>query len=200
METAPTILTDMLSRFERPGQILSAMTDSILDQWTQQPRLVCLLHCLDQLATTIGDKDQQQWILACCRDFRLQAETDFNTLNLHPREMWTKLKKLKFGGMELLKLCRKDLLQRLTRLIIASTIYSAEFEQLSPEFENQPPSTTIEHLNVLFATLEKRPELQAILQQQDSAGLWTELETRLASRPQITSPPGEYMGSASPSY
>ncbi|KAE9296572.1 hypothetical protein PR003_g23726 [Phytophthora rubi] len=198
VDAAPKMLMEMLSRFERPGYILSEMTDSIVDYWTRPARLECLLHCLEQMESKIDDASQKHWLLQCCKDFRLQAETDMSELNLYPREMWTKLEKLKYGNLELLRLCKKNMTQQLSRYVVVSTIYSDELLELSPEFKNPPPTKLIEHLHVLFTTLENRSDLQAILDQPDSAGLWTELEVSLAASP--NSQHDGYLGSESPSH
>lgn len=141
------------------------MTDSIIACWTRPARLKCLLHCLEQMASTIDDASQQHRLIQCCKEFRLQAGTDISELNLYPREMWTKLKKLMYGEKELLQLCKKNRTQQLSRFIVVCTIYSDELLELSPEFKNPPPTKTSEHLHVLFTTLVKRSDLQAILQQ-----------------------------------
>lgn len=200
IDYAPDLLMKLLETFEAPAYVLGSMTDAVLDQWTTVARKDCLVHCLQQLANQINDEEQQQWLLSCCEQNKAQAEEDPGALNLYPTELWSRLKQLKFGNMELLKLCRKKLLQQLTRLILASRIYGLELRQLRIDTDTASPSTTIQYLDELFDALENQPQLEAILQKPDSAGMWTELETMIGSCSKPACPDDGYDGSASPEY
>ncbi|KAE8988143.1 hypothetical protein PR002_g21849 [Phytophthora rubi] len=201
---APGPLLSLLQQYQSPDYILSAMTDAILDQWTVQARLECLVHCLSimmERATNEGDNAQAKWVEDRIKELQQQAAVNVQELNLHSSELWKQLKQQKYGGLELLKMCRKGRTKYLTRAIVAAHVYASELLQLTGDTNQlQQQTSTIGYLDVLFAVTQDNPKINSTIHQEDTIGLWTKLEEILASRSGPTSDGNDAEGELSPQY
>ncbi|EGZ25729.1 hypothetical protein PHYSODRAFT_456561, partial [Phytophthora sojae] len=128
---APRSLLRMLQSFESPEYILSTMTDAVLDTWTEQSRLECLLHCLESWAA-VPDQDvgRKEWLLERCADLWETAAGSPEKLDIYAPVMWNTLKAANFGNSRLLELCQTNETQVLSRMIVAAFIYEVKLRAL----------------------------------------------------------------------
>ncbi|EGZ16871.1 hypothetical protein PHYSODRAFT_497993, partial [Phytophthora sojae] len=168
--------------FESPEYILSTMTDAVLDTWTEQSRLECLLHCLESWAA-VPDQDvgRKEWLLERCADLRETAAGSPEKLDIYAPVMWNTLKAANFGNSRLLELCQKNETHVLSRMIVAAFIYEVELRALAATPPG-PLSSVVEHLGLLFTVLEQIPALHAALYRAQTFECWAIIETTLALR------------------
>ncbi|OWZ15967.1 hypothetical protein PHMEG_00010304 [Phytophthora megakarya] len=105
---APLELIQTLQEFRNPSYILAGMTDATLDSWMLASRLAVLLHCLEHIEKTTTDDNCGKWANDWAVALRNQASADLELINLYSGDLWKPLKRLKYQGMELLKLCRSS--------------------------------------------------------------------------------------------
>ncbi|EGZ04901.1 hypothetical protein PHYSODRAFT_450284, partial [Phytophthora sojae] len=129
---APRILLMLLQSFESPEYILSTMTDTVLDKWTKQSRLDCLVHCLESWAAKPGLEDgRAKWLLERCAELRGLASSNPDALDLHAPALWNSLKAASYGDSQLLQLYQKSEAPILSKMVVASFIYEAELRLLA---------------------------------------------------------------------
>ncbi|OWZ11784.1 hypothetical protein PHMEG_00015142 [Phytophthora megakarya] len=176
---APEKVMALLQKFQSPDYILSAMTDAVLDEWTLSYRRKCLVGCIGKLIATERSVESKKWLHEWKIAFEDREKSKNDPYNIYARSFWGPMKKQKFLNSELLKLCRETNRHKLSRMVLAAFIYRPELSNLAGTTGNIPGSL-IEHLDLLFETLEMNPELHAAIHGVDTVGCWAVLETKFA--------------------
>ncbi|KAF4032133.1 hypothetical protein GN244_ATG16000 [Phytophthora infestans] len=157
------------------------MTDAVLVQWTQQGRLEVLVHCLNHVANTAPDLARKEWSQQWMAAFKNQVTVDPTAVNLYPDALWKVLKQQKYENMELLKYCRASQKERLTRMLLAAQIYHKELRSISSRSSSGEKDIML-YLETLFEGMEKNSSIAEAVEQSETSGYWTTLETLFATK------------------
>lgn len=177
----PIKLLQALQTVDSPEFVLRSVNASILQDWTRQLRIDCLVQGLTELRDVQQDEQKKAKLTTEIEYLTVERDEMVNDSYIHGRDYWIGLRKFQPEKVALLKLCKKAQTAHLARLIVAAYAYAPEIATLGG-YSFTAEATVQPLMKQLRDVLSHDAELHRAFYSQDQEGDLAALESKLAIR------------------
>ncbi|KAF1336039.1 Rxlr effector protein, partial [Globisporangium splendens] len=153
------------------GPTLVDLTQVLREQVIEEG-LKRLVHRTDQAKTRV-------WITGWFDRIATATTKQQRAVLLNSKEDWLTLGKMKYGGLEVLRLCHPTQLEKLSRYIICTVVYEEELQTFR-SIDAEDPHNLYEAIEDFCAMLKQTRELKAAFKSGEELSEWSALSVIIA--------------------
>ncbi|KAF1313252.1 hypothetical protein FI667_g17537, partial [Globisporangium splendens] len=169
----------MLKTSPGPHHVLNHLSGPTLVDLTQVLRGQVIEEGLKRLSYRTDQAETRVWITGWFDRIATATTKQQRVALLNSKEDWLTLEKIKYGGLEVLRLCHPTQLEKLSRYIICTVVYEEELQTFGSS-DAEDPDILYEAIEDLCAMLKQTRELKAAFKSGEELSEWLALSVIMA--------------------
>jgi hypothetical protein len=169
----------MLKTSPGPHHVLNHLRGQTLVDLTQVLREQVIEEGLKRLALRTDQADTREWITGWFDRIATATTKQQRAALLNSKEDWSKLGKMKYRGLEVLRLCHPTQQEKLSRYIICAVVYEEELQTFRSR-DAEIPDSMYEAIEDFCAMMKQTRELKAAFKSGEELSEWSALSVIMA--------------------
>ncbi|KAF1313870.1 Rxlr effector protein, partial [Globisporangium splendens] len=169
----------MLKTSPGPHHVLNHLSGPTPVDLTQVLRGQVIEEGLKRLSYRTDQAETRVWITGWFDRIATATTKQQRVALLNSKEDWLTLEKIKYGGLEVLRLCHPTQLEKLSRYIICTVVYEEELQTFGSS-DAEDPDILYEAIEDLCAMLKQTRELKAAFKSGEELSEWSALSVIMA--------------------
>ncbi|KAF1317704.1 Rxlr effector protein, partial [Globisporangium splendens] len=169
----------MLKTSPGPHHVLNHLSGPTLVDLTQVLREQVIEEGLKRLVHRTDQVETRVWITGWFDRIATATTKQQRAALLNSKEDWLTLGKMKYGGLEVLRLCHPTQQEKLSRYIICTVVYEEELQTFRSS-DAEDPHNLYEAIEDLCAMLKQTRELKAAFKSGEELSEWSALSVIMA--------------------
>ncbi|KAF1321087.1 hypothetical protein FI667_g12097, partial [Globisporangium splendens] len=169
----------MLKTSPGPHHILNHLSGPTLVDLTQVLREQVIEEGLKRLVHRTDQAETRVWITGWFDRIATATTKQQRAVLLNSKEDWLTLGKMKYSGLEVLRLCHPTQLEKLSRYIICTVVYEEELQTFRSS-DAEDPDILYEAIEDFCAMLKQTRELKAAFKSGEELSEWSALSVIMA--------------------
>ncbi|KAF1314487.1 Rxlr effector protein, partial [Globisporangium splendens] len=169
----------MLKMSPGPHHVLNHLSGPTLVDVTQVLREQVIEEGLKRLVHRTDQAETRGWITGWFDRIATATTKQQRAALLNSKEDWLTLGKMKYGGLEVLRLCHPTQLEKLSRYIICTVVYEEELQTFRAS-DAEDPHNLYEAIEDFCAILKQTRELKAAFKSGEELSEWSALSVIMA--------------------
>ncbi|KAF1314195.1 Rxlr effector protein, partial [Globisporangium splendens] len=169
----------MLKTSPGPHHVLNHLSGPTLVDLTQVLREQVIEEGLKRLVHRTDQAETRVWITGWFDRIATATTKQQRAVLLNSKEDWLTLGKMKYGGLEVLRLCHPTQLEKLSRYIICTVVYEEELQTFRSS-DAEDPDILYEAIEDFCAMLKQSRELKAAFKSGEELSEWSALSVIMA--------------------
>ncbi|KAF1319585.1 hypothetical protein FI667_g13061, partial [Globisporangium splendens] len=169
----------MLKTSPWPHHVLNHLSGPTLVDLTQVLREQVIEEGLKRLVHRTDQAETRVWITGWFDRIATATTKQQRAALLNSKEDWLTLGKMKYGGLEVLRLCHPTQLEKLSRYIICTVVYEEELQTFRSS-DAEDPDNLYEAIEDFCAMLKQTRELKAAFKSGEELSEWSALSVIMA--------------------
>ncbi|KAF1314920.1 Rxlr effector protein, partial [Globisporangium splendens] len=169
----------MLKTSPGPHHVLNHLSGPTPVDLTQVLREQVIEEGLKRLVHRTDQAETRVWITGWFDRIATATTKQQRAVLLNSKEDWLTLGKMKYGGLEVLRLCHPTQLEKLSRYIICTVVYEEELQTFRSS-DAEDPHNLYEAIEDLCAMLKQTRELKAAFKSGEELSEWSALSVIMA--------------------
>lgn len=165
---------EMLRASPGPHYILNHLRVPILVDLTQALREQVIEAGLHRLSLSSEEAETKLWVMDWFARINSAQTPLQRAAILNSKENWQHLRKMKYGGIDTLRLSQPSQREKLSYYIICALVYEEEIQLLNTD-EAKSPKTAAEGVEMLISTVKQSKELKVAFKKVEELGEWSGL-------------------------
>uniref|UniRef100_K3WY18 Uncharacterized protein n=1 Tax=Globisporangium ultimum (strain ATCC 200006 / CBS 805.95 / DAOM BR144) TaxID=431595 RepID=K3WY18_GLOUD len=169
----------MLKTSPGPHHVLNHLRGQTLVDLTQVLREQVIEEGLKRLALRTDQADTREWITGWFDRIATATTKQQRAALLNSKEDWSKLGKMKYRGLEVLRLCHPTQQEKLSRYIICAVVYEEELQTFRSR-DAEIPDSMYEAIEDFCEMMKQTRELKAAFKSGEELSEWSALSVIMA--------------------
>ncbi|KAF1335371.1 Rxlr effector protein, partial [Globisporangium splendens] len=169
----------MLKTSPGPHHVLNHLRGPTLVDLTQVLREQVIEEGLKRLLYRTDQAETKVWITGWFDRIATATTKQQRAALLNSKEDWSTLGKMKYGGLEVLRLCHLTQQEKLSRYIICTVVYEEELQTFRSS-DAEDPDNLYEAIEDFCAILKQTRELKAAFKSGEELSEWSALSVIMA--------------------
>ncbi|KAF1322124.1 hypothetical protein FI667_g11570, partial [Globisporangium splendens] len=169
----------MLKTSPGPHHVLNHLSGPTLVDLTQVLREQVIEEGLKRLVHRTDQAETRVWITGWFDRIATATTKQQRAALLNSKEDWLTLGKMKYGGLEVLRLCHPTQQEKLSRYIICTVVYEEELQTFRSS-DAEDPDILYEAIEDFCAMLKQTRELKAAFKSGEELSEWSALSVIMA--------------------
>ncbi|KAF1314221.1 reverse transcriptase, partial [Globisporangium splendens] len=169
----------MLKTSPGPHHVLNHLRGPTLVDLTQVLREQVIEEGLKRLLYRTDEAETKVWITGWFDRIATATTKQQRAALLNSKEDWSTLGRMKYGGLEVLRLCHPTQQEKLSRYIICTVVYEEELQTFRSS-DAEDPDNLYEAIEDFCAMLKQTRELKAAFKSGEELSEWSALSVIMA--------------------
>ncbi|KAF1336553.1 hypothetical protein FI667_g242, partial [Globisporangium splendens] len=169
----------MLKTSPGPHHVLNHLRGPTLVDLTQVLREQVIEEGLKRLLYRTDEAETKVWITGWFDRIATATTKQQRAALLNSKEDWSMLGRMKYGGLEVLRLCHPTQQEKLSRYIICTVVYEEELQTFRSS-DAEDPDNLYEAIEDFCAMLKQTRELKAAFKSGEELSEWSALSVIMA--------------------